>query len=405
MCPTCPPIEVTDAAGTHQPADERVVDERSLLRLLAQVALVAAADAALVGWWGTASPGSPATDLRPTLYLLIGVSIGRRPPPQLLLAGLALLAIGAAAQALIGQGAPAITFGVGVGSLALVLGFAVARVERALWRRVIAALLLVVALLLPFGPWQEAAVGRATPSGPPVAVLSSLPLGVAATDDGRRLMTALERRGPVTLLDSVPAGGPPTDHLLLIQPRAMTGEEMVALDEWVRRGGHAVVLDDPQLDWRGAGPLGAPDGPLPTSLLDPLVERWGVRLELPDGGRMRPVTMALDGGALTLPSPGFYTRLSPACTLLLDSHAARCAVGGGQALMVADADWLNPRQWADQSGARGVLWEAIAAGELRPVARPTAALWLALALLIAGLIAFMTERVRITRRTEPEQTG
>lgn len=376
-------------------------DDRPVGRLIAQLALVAAADAALVGWWGLTESWLSPTDFRTPLFALFALSVGRRSPPQLFVAGLTLLGLGALAQLLIGQAAIAIVYGMGIGSIALVLGFAIARIGRLIWRHSAALVLVFATLLLPFGRW-EAAVTPGT--GPSVAVLSSLPLGVTGSPEGQRLTRALEQRGPVTLLDSVPARGPAAERLLLVQPRALTGEEMVAIDGWVRRGGQAVVLDDPQLEWRGDRPLGAPGGPLTASLLDPLMARWGVRLELPAVQESGPRTIPLRGGALTLPSPGFFTRLSPTCTLLLDAHVARCRVGAGNALMIADADWIDPRQWLAQPRARGLLGQAIATGEFRPQSRNGSALWLGLVLLLIGLIAAVIERKRNSTRSEEKQT-
>lgn len=375
-------------------------DDRRVVRLLALLALVAAADAALVGWWGLTESWLSSSSFRPPLFALFGLAVGRRPPPQLLAAGLALLGLGALARLLIGQAAIAIVYGVGIGSIALVLGFATARIDRPIWRQSAALVLIVAALLLPFGRWEAAATRGV---GPSVAVLSSLPLGVTGSREGQRLMRALKQHGPVTLLDSVPAGGPTEQRLLLIQPRALLGEEMVAIDDWVRRGGQAVVLDDPQLDWRGDRPLGAPGAPLTASLLDPLMARWGVRLELPAVQELGPRTIPLEGGALTLPSSGFFTRLSPDCTLLFDARVARCQVGAGDALMIADADWIDPRRWSAQRGASGLLEKAIATGELRPPSRDAAALGLVLILLIIGLALAVFERIRNTPRSDDKQ--
>lgn len=376
-------------------------DDRPVGRLIAQLALVAAADAALVGWWGQNYAWLSFTGPRPILFALFAMAIGRRPPFQLLLAGLALLASGATARWLIGEPATVTVFVLGTASLVLVLGFAIARLDWRVWRVLAGLALITAALRLPLDEWAARAL---VPSGPSVAVLSSLPLGVSATPEGGRLMLALEQRGSVTLLDSVPSGGPATERLLMIQPRALTGEEMVALDGWVRRGGRAAVLDDPQLDWPSEGPLGAPGGPLGTSLLDPLMTHWGVRLELPASGRAVPKTVALNGGTLILPSPGFYTRLSPACTLLLNGRAARCAVGEGQVLMIADADWVDPRRWWDQPRTPEVLGQAIATGEFRPQLRNGSALWLGLVLLLVGVIAAVIERKRNSTRSEEKQT-
>ena len=370
--------------------------------ILALWSVAAAADAALVAWWAHGGGVMMSAGPRPIAFALLALAIGRRAPPQLLIAGVAMMASGGLARVLVGQPAPPVVFALGVASLVLVAGFAAARLEGTRWRMGAAAALVVATLLLPFGRWDRVSAKSA---GRSLSVLSSVPLGVTARAEGRLLRQALERTGPLSLLDSVPPGGPATERVLLLQPRPMRGEDMVALDGWVRGGGHAVVLDDPQFDWPHDGHLGDPAAPLATSVLDPLVARWGVRLELPAGGRTRPVTVALRDGSLRLPSPGFFTRISPACDLFADARAARCRVGRGEVLMVADADWANPREWSDQPGAERILVRAVTTGELAGGSTPDGAGWLALALLLVGLGAGGLERVVDGGRTNAKQTG
>lgn len=368
-------------------------DDRPVLRLMAGVALIAAADAALLHWWGSAF------GLRPALYFLFALNHGRRVPGELLAGGLALLALGALAQWLAGAGVARLVFGVGVGSLILVAGFAVARIGDVVVRRVVGMALVAIAILARLDLVEPAT----PPSDPSVAVLTSVPIGVGAAKDGARLTQELRKRSPTTLLDSVPATGPAADRLLLLQPPALPGEAMVALDDWVRRGGQAVVLDDPRLNWRAGRPLGDPAGPLSVSLLDPLLARWGLRLEELVGAEAGPATLDLPHGILTLPSPGRFTRLSGECALLHQAKVARCRVGRGRVLFVADADWVDPANWS--ADGRGVLTHALATGELDVVPLDRRALWLAVALLIAGLLALIVERVGNRRGTGEKQTG
>ncbi len=256
---------------------------------------------------------------------------------------------------------------------------AVGRVTGAGPRRALFATLTLATLLLPVR-----VLLRAVPPLRPisVAVLSSVPLGpVASGADGAggELMEVLRRVGPVTLLDTVPEAGPDADRLLLLQPRHLSPEELVAIDGWVRRGGWALVLADPRLDWARPFPLGDPRNPQATSLLDPLLEHWGARLELED-----PTAGRADD--LALPSPGELRPLSSACRAVRRQRAVRCRVGRGKALVVADADWLDPGRWPARAGRPDEVRRALRSLRLdRPRGGPPLALGIGLLLLIAAM--------------------
>ena len=230
----------------------------------------------------------------------------------------ALVGMGAVAEAIAGRPGEAVLAGAALCLLAALVADAAARVARAGLRRALFALLVLAALLLP-----SRAILRAVPPLHPlsVAVLSSVPLGPVASgsdEAGERLLSVLRGVGPVTLLDSMPDAGPGTDRLLLLQPRRLSPAELVAIDAWARRGGRTLVLADPHLDWERPFPLGDPRNPVAASLLDPLLEHWGARLELEDRAAARP-------NGLALPSPGEWRPLSADCRPCRVS--GRCAAG------------------------------------------------------------------------------
>lgn len=291
---------------------------------------------ALAGDWAGQAAIGTAYGIRPLILAFVLAALWRGPAAKRISVAVLLVLAGA-----LGELAAGVAIGpVLAGALACVVGIASAEaLRRVAWpvvRRGALALLVLAPMLLPLGRW----IGRVD-GAPPLAfaVLSSVPLGPIADGSGRNvpLMTALRTVGPVTLLDRMPGEGLAADRLMLLQPRRLDPAELVAIDAWVRAGGQALVLADPALRWGGDHPLGDPRNPLPVSLLDPLLEHWGVRLELADPTRR--------GDDAILTAPGFFTALSSQCEPRRDATVALCRAGRGRALIVADADWLNPADW------------------------------------------------------------
>lgn len=149
------------------------------------------------------------------------------------------------------------------------------------------------------------------------------------------------------------------DTLILAQPRLLQPAELVALDDWIRRGGKAVIFADPLLEWPSDLPLGDPRRAPLTSLLDPLLLHWGLRLE--------PVAHGHDGIDRRMLSTGhmlmmadasrFVPEGKTACTFADGGFMALCSIGKGRVRLVADADllderlWLADPQWADRPEA------------------------------------------------------
>jgi len=229
------------------------------------------------------------------------------------------------------------------------------------WRRRaalrIAALLLLAVGWFAAGHAALAALYRpAFRAAAPATMLTGLPLrwagggGIAAMiADGSQddpALRAIEAALPVRLVDSlVDHPPPPGGALLLAHPRALAPRELVAIDAFVRGGGRAVVLADALSGWPPAHPLGDPRNPPVTSLLTPLLDRWGVTLDAaPPGDRAaRPVDV--DGARLRLFSAGRFARLPPGCRSFADARVAACPIGRGQAWLVGDADLLFAPLW------------------------------------------------------------
>ena len=189
--------------------------------------------------------------------------------------------------------------------------------------------------------------GAAPGDRPELHLLTSLPLlfGEQFSLDGERPAVAqwLEQRYRLTAID-LPSQLLPGATLLMIQPRALPAEELVALDDWVRRGGRLLLLADPRLEWPSERPLGDPLRPPPMFSDTGLLGHWGLTLEAPE--RTGPVTIS----GVTYRSPGMLRATGAQCDVAQDV-SARCRIGRGRAVVVADADWLAGQSNHDSLGA------------------------------------------------------
>ena len=177
------------------------------------------------------------------------------------------------------------------------------------------------------------------PDRPELHLITALPLlfdeqfVLDGKGEGLAVAGFLEQHYRLTAID-LPSQLPPGATLLMVQPRALPAEELVALDHWVREGGRLLLLADPRLEWPSARPLGDKLRPPPMYPDTGLLGHWGLRLDSPE--RAGPVTV----GAVTYGSPGTLVATGPSCAV---EHgvAARCRIGRGRATVVADADWLR----------------------------------------------------------------
>ena len=230
----------------------------------------------------------------------------------------------------------------------------------------ILAAALLVGLLLPARLWLwPLATPAVEGARPRLAVTTSLPLGPVRGREISEVLSGREGPDPVTAAlsrhfrpefidflsaSSLAAG---EGRLLLAHPRALQPEELVALDDWIREGGKALILADPALAWPSGLPLGDPRRPPVTSLLDPLLTHWGLTLE-PAGDARTIIRRRMDDGRLlaTVGESRFGLSTSD-CVPEADALLVRCRIGRGEALLVADADLLNPALWMGEFGTGG----------------------------------------------------
>lgn len=221
---------------------------------------------------------------------------------------------------------------------------------RARMRFMVIAVLLIalVALIVTRRAGPQPLPERAPGERPALLLITSLPLifseQFSLQDSGSAALGALQKRyrvAPIGVADEQDlAKG---QLLLMAHPLAQPAEDLVALDEWVRRGGRLLLLADPLLEWRSARPLGDPLRPPPMFMDAGLLAHWGLSLEPP---RERgPAMRDLGGWRVLTVSPG---KLAGTCRISSEGLAADCRIGKGYATIVADADFLN----ADQLGPR-----------------------------------------------------
>jgi hypothetical protein len=215
-------------------------------------------------------------------------------------------------------------------------------------RRLRGLFLALIALLFAAGAvaWigkrqQVSLPPRSASERPELLLLTALPLifpeEFSLDGGGSKALDTLEQRyrvSPIAVADAESLAG--KRLLLMAHPQAQPAEALVELDAWVRRGGRVMILADPRLEWPSERPLGDKLRP-PLAFADTgLLRHWGLRLDAPD--QRGPKIRRLGGGEILASSPG---QLFGRCSISRDGFVARCRLGRGSAVIVADADFLN----------------------------------------------------------------
>ncbi len=134
-------------------------------------------------------------------------------------------------------------------------------------------------------------------------------------------------------------------NLLIAQPRALAAAENVALDDWLRGGGHALLFADPVLTQHSRFALGDARRPMDTVLLSPILAHWGLELRFDDNQPSGLHLAKVLGASVPVEEAGTLIALSGAdeseCELLTDGLAAQCELGKGTILILADAAVLD----------------------------------------------------------------
>ena len=175
-------------------------------------------------------------------------------------------------------------------------------------------------------------------------LLTTLPLifpeDFTLSGGGSKALGAIETRYRVVPIGMTDATSLRQGRLLLMaHPLAQPAEALVDLDRWVRHGGRVLLLADPRLEWPSKRPLGDKLRPPPPFADTGLLAHWGLRLEAPKSAG--PAQRKLAARAILTSSPG---TLAGNCRIEKGGFVARCRVGKGRAVIVADADFLNVEQ-------------------------------------------------------------
>jgi hypothetical protein len=233
----------------------------------------------------------------------------------------------------------------------------------------LAGVLLLVALIFfasGLRPYEALLLGPTAPREaaapkPRLVLMTALPIvwgAGGAFDPGSRpaeSFRALEREFQVAPIDAIePAALRGHRLMLLAQPRLLAPDELVALDAWVRSGGRALILTDPMLVAAREFPIMDVRRPPEQGMLAPLLGHWGLRLEpgtdhagqalVASGGRLRRLAMS---------APGRFAIAGNSCRIAGRPWIARCRIGRGEALLIADADLLTDAGWVAPAARRG----------------------------------------------------
>lgn len=214
------------------------------------------------------------------------------------------------------------------------------------------ALLVAVAIGIGWSVSQRAAVALR-----PIGLFTTLPVmwsegGDIATEiQGKSAShwakAVLAKRGVLAPLDvlSGPIGHAPLgklDRLVMAQPRPLSPQENVALDDWVKAGGKLLLLADPALTEDSALAIGDPRRPQAVVLLSPILTRWGLELRFDETQAFGEVRREVLGQAVPVNLPGFFeTQGQPNCRLWGEGLAVTCAIGKGRVVALADAAVLE----------------------------------------------------------------
>lgn len=228
---------------------------------------------------------------------------------------------------------------------------------------------LILALALAAGGCsaaQDAEAAHASPH-PTLGLMTTLPILWGEEDDfAARLSNgaaphwaraALDEEFELVAFDTLEApklAG--LARLVLAQPRPLSAQENVALDEWVRGGGQLLLFADPMLTAHSRFPIGDRRRPQDVVLLSPILRHWGIELafdpDQPEGER------AVDLGGVTVPvdlAGQLSAGEGSGCAVRAGGVMAECRIGKGRVVILADAALLAEAEAGDEPSRKTAL--------------------------------------------------
>ena len=133
------------------------------------------------------------------------------------------------------------------------------------------------------------------------------------------------------------------DYLLLAQPRALSPAENVALDTWVREGGRLLLFADLMLTGESRFAIGDRRRPQDVILLSPILAHWGLDLQFDMDQAAGFTVVSAPGASIPVNLPGTFeaTEGEGDCAMMAGTVAARCEIGKGSVVVLADAAMLD----------------------------------------------------------------
>lgn len=224
------------------------------------------------------------------------------------------------------------------------------------------------------GPAVGPQPDEAAPPPAEIGLLTSLPIYWPESDSPSDMLNAqapmpwpravVEQRHVLMPLDALDGaqGLARVKVAVLAQPRPLSAAENVALDDWVRAGGHVLVFADPALTEHSRFHLGDRRRPQDVILLSPILARWGLSLSFDDTAEADERLVADPvAGALPVRLAGILSRSDTGgadasdCLIEAGRVVARCRIGRGSATIVADAALLETGDHGDADKAEAAL--------------------------------------------------
>lgn len=200
-----------------------------------------------------------------------------------------------------------------------------------------------------------------------VGLFTSLPILWGEYGDLSELLTpkgeahwavgVLARRGALRPLDRLAPLPPGLGVVVMAQPRPLAPDENVALDQWVRAGGRVLLFADPMLTQHSQFAIGDRRRPEDTVLLSPILTRWGLQLHFDDTQPAGEQEVELFGEVIRVNLAGRFVPAQGAshCRVYAEGLAARCEIGAGAIVAIADAALLGPAGGAEADNRAAAL--------------------------------------------------
>lgn len=170
-------------------------------------------------------------------------------------------------------------------------------------------------------------------------------------------VAVLKERGALRPLDRIAPLPGNLELLVMAQPRPLSPDENVALDQWVRGGGRVLLFADPMLTQHSQFAIGDRRRPEGTVLLSPILTRWGLTLQFDEAQPAGGYEVELFGQLVRVSLAGRFMPAEGAsqCQLYAEGLAVRCAIGTGAVMAIADAALLEPASGGDATSRAAAL--------------------------------------------------